>query len=577
MAAEIVAEVIVVGTGIGGLAAAKTYLELSPDTNLILIEKRPTLGGVWSEENCYEGLKTNNLGGFYEFTDFPMGEKYGVKEDGHIPGYTLHRYLNDFAGDFDLRRRIRFNTRVTSAEKLDHGWRLCAESTDTECSRIQFICEKLIVSSGLASTPNPVKITGKEDFGRPVINHTQLRTEGARIAEDPNVKTVTVVGASKTGYDVVHLMASHGKKVDWIIRKSGGGGVWMTSPWVPFAGSLTKLELLATMRFFTWFSPCVWGDFDGFSWIRRLLHGTRLGRWLVHHFWEKTRMDVIHANGYRREKCLKYLEPHESLFWSARVGILNYASDIHNYLRSGQVKITKKDIKDLSADGRVTFTDETSIQTDALVAITGWKLGSTLTYKPAGLDAQLGIPSSQLNEKEEAKWASLDAAADHEILTRFPYLRDPPAPIPYTQTVSPFRLYRGIAPPGLTVQSDHSLAYMKMVHSTSNMIIAETQALWVYAYLNGQLRIDRSDVYRQTALMSRYGKHRYPCGFSAWYPEFVYDAVPYADMLLSDLGLNRRRKPSLWKEVFEGYTVHDYRGITREWARAQQGRKGLEG
>lgn len=32
-------EVIVVGAGIGGLAAAKTYLELSPLTNLIILEK----------------------------------------------------------------------------------------------------------------------------------------------------------------------------------------------------------------------------------------------------------------------------------------------------------------------------------------------------------------------------------------------------------------------------------------------------------------------------------------------------------------------------------------------------------
>ncbi|EAU37658.1 predicted protein [Aspergillus terreus NIH2624] len=529
------AEVIVVGAGIGGLAAAKTYLELSPGTSLLLIEKRPTLGGVWAEENCYEGLKTNNLGGTYEFSDFPMGEKYGVKEDGHISGYTLHRYLNDFADHFDLRRRMHFNTRILQAEKLDSGWRLYAESTTggKGSGPLRYTCYKLIVSSGLSSTPNPVNIDGKEDFNRPIIDHTQLRSEGARIAQNPAVKSVTVVGASKTGYDVVHLMASNGKKVDWIIRESGGGGVWMASPWVPFAGAITKLELLATMRYFTWFSPCVWGGFDGFSWIRKLLHQTRIGR------------------------CL---------FWSARVGILNYPSDIHDYLRSGQVKITIKDIDHLSAPGLVTFSDGTSIQTDALVAITGWKLGSTLEYKPDGLDAQLGIPSSYSDTKENAFWEQLDSEADKEILGRFPYLRNPPSRIPYKQNVTPFRLYRGIAPPSLTTLGDYSLAYMKMVHSTSNVIIAETQALWVYAYLNGKLRIDAADVYRQTALMSRYGKHRYPCGFSEWYPEFVYDAIPYADMLLSDLGVRSWRKPTWRREMFEGYTIHDYRGINREWA-----------
>ncbi|KAJ5397846.1 hypothetical protein N7509_005959 [Penicillium cosmopolitanum] len=561
-------EVIVIGAGIGGLAAAKTYFELSPLIDLVIVEKRPTLGGVWSEENCYEGLKTNNLGGTYEFTDFPMGEKYDVKEDRHIPGAALHSYLNDFADKFDIRRRISFNTQVLEIEKLGQGWRLTTQTSDSSSS-IMYTCDKLIISSGLSSTPNPVNIRGIDEFERPVINHAQLRGKGERIAHDPNVNTVTVMGASKTGYDVVHMMASNHKKVHWVIRESGGGGVWMASPWAKFAGVKTKLELLATTRFFTWFSPCIFGDFDGFSWIRKILHQTRLGRYFVHRFWENIRADIIYLNGYRKEECLRYLEPLESLFWSARVGILNYPVDIHDYLRSGQVKIIRKDIDHLSGPGIVTFSDDTSIQTDALVAITGWKLAQSVVYKPDGLDSSLGIPSSNASEEDRILWRQLNNKADEEILGRFPCLRNPPPAVPYKQDVSPFRLYRGIAPPSLVAKGDNSIAYIKMVHSTSNMIIAECQALWAYAYLNGKITLNETKVYHQTALLSRYGKHRYPCGFSAWYPEFVYDAIPYVDMLLYDLELNRWRKPTLRKEIFEGYTIHDYRGITQEWLRLQ--------
>lgn len=268
------------------------------------------MGGVWSEENCYEGLKTNNLGGTYEFTDFPMGEKYGIKEDNHIPGHVLHRYFNDFAHHFDLYRRIHFGIDVLQVEKLDQGWNLTTATTSPG-QTIIYTCEKLIMCTGLSSTPNPVQIQGVENFERPVINHSQLREQGAQIAQDPNVKNVTVVGASKTGYDVVHLMASNGKKVNWIIRESGGGGVWMSSPWAKFAGVKTKLELLVTMRFFTWFSPCIFGDFDGFSWIRKALHQTRLGRYFVDRFWEGIRLDVIDQNAYRKEECLAHLEPLE--------------------------------------------------------------------------------------------------------------------------------------------------------------------------------------------------------------------------------------------------------------------------
>lgn len=244
-----------------------------------------------------------------------MGEKYGIKEDRHIPGSVLHSYLNDFATHFDILRRIDFNTQVLDIEKLGQGWRLNTETTDSS-STVVYTCDKIIVCSGLASTPNPVNIRGIDEFERPVLNHSQLREEGARIAHDPNVETVTVVGASKTGYDVVHMMASNHKRVDWVIRESGGGGVWMSSPWAKFAGAKTKLELLATMRFFTWFSPCIFGDFDGFSWIRKVLHQTRLGRYFVHKFWEGIRMDIIDQNGYRKEECLQHLEPLERLGWA---------------------------------------------------------------------------------------------------------------------------------------------------------------------------------------------------------------------------------------------------------------------
>ena len=36
-------------------------------------------------------------------------------------------------------------------------------------------------------------------------------------------------------------------------------------------------------------------------------------------------------------------------------------------------------------------------------------------------------------------------------------------------------------------------------------------------------------------------------------------------MLLTDLGLRKWRKGSWRKEVFEGYTIHDYKGINQEW------------
>ncbi|KAF5637631.1 dimethylaniline monooxygenase [Fusarium tjaetaba] len=525
------ASIIIVGTGVGGLAAAKTYLELDPEADILLLEKRSGLGGVWAEENCYDGLKTNNLRGTYEFTDFPLDDSYGVKDGEHIPGLVLYRYMTDFAVKFDVFRRIRFNVNIHMIEKLDKGgWELVGED-NTAAEKpvpVSYRCEKLIMCTGLASTPNPVSYPGREAFGKPVLNHGQLKVEAHEVASDPNVMSVTIVGASKTGYDAVQLMASRGKKVTWVIRESGGGGVWMSPPWVKMGPFTLQLEHVATMRFFTWFSPCVWGEYDGYSWVRRFLHGTWLGRTMVHRLWEKIRMDTVNFNGYRKNESISQLEPYESLFWSARVGVLNYPGNIHDYVTSGQVQIIKKDISHLSKNGTINFADDTTSQTDALIAITGWKLSPNIQYKPDGIEASLGIPTENMSSEEQDFWTHLDKDAEHEILQKFPYLTRPPKNvIPYKQKVSPYRLYRGMAPPGLTSRSDNSIVFIKMVHSTANIIIAETQALWAYAYLNNKIQINKDRVYKETALSSCYGRLRYPCGFSAWYPEFVYDTVPF--------------------------------------------------
>lgn len=271
------------------------------------------MGGVWARENCYEGLKTNNLHGTYEFSDFPMDAKYGVQDGEHIPCSVMHQYFCDFVDHFDIRRRVRFNTNVLEVKQLEDGWKLSADITHDaqQHQPAAYICKKLIICSGLASTPRPISIPGQQEFERPIISHARLLDKGAELASDPKIESVTVVGASKSGYDAVHLMASHGKKVVWVVRKTGGGAVWMMLPWVNLGWVRAKLESLGTTRFYSWFSPCIWGDNDGFGRIRRLLHGTRVGRFLVHHFWEKMKMDTIEVNGYRREASIKHLEPTE--------------------------------------------------------------------------------------------------------------------------------------------------------------------------------------------------------------------------------------------------------------------------
>ncbi|XPS80674.1 hypothetical protein M3J07_012647 [Ascochyta lentis] len=53
-------DLVIVGAGIHGLIALKTYRDIHPDASILAIDKGRSLGGVWAEDRLYPGLHTNN-------------------------------------------------------------------------------------------------------------------------------------------------------------------------------------------------------------------------------------------------------------------------------------------------------------------------------------------------------------------------------------------------------------------------------------------------------------------------------------------------------------------------------------
>ncbi|KAJ5207533.1 hypothetical protein N7491_001838 [Penicillium cf. griseofulvum] len=581
-------DLVVVGAGWSGLSAIKTYREVNPGHNVLLLEAASSVGGVWAKHRLYKGLKSNNMLGTYEYSDFPMDEAtFGIKPGQHIPGHVIQKYMEAYIQHFNFANCIRLEHHVESAQhNLDGTWQLTvSHGADTTTINTK----KMIVATGITSQAYLPTFKGQESFDAPLFHCRDLLQHQDAVLQSG--QRATVFGGTKSAWDAAYACATAGMKVDWVIRESGHGPCWMAPPYVT---PLKKwLEKLVTTRLLTWFSPCIWGAADGYSGIRDFLHGTWLGRKIVDAFWGILGDDVVQLNGYDKHPEMKKLKPWVGPFWIASsLSILNYPTDFFDLIKDGTIKVHIADIERLS-DHTVHLSSGDALSSSALICSTGWRCTPNLKFLPEGIDRELGFPWSvdPLNE-------NMVKAADEEILRRFPRLRDQPKPNPnYTPlneqseaaVPHPFRLAKFMVP--LSLVNERSLAFMGITMTINTTLIAQTQALWISAYFKGDLTpathetcpidvraasglktedVSEIDLAWETALFTEFGKYRYPGGFGRRNPDFVFDAIPYVDLMLGELGLSPKRKHGLLARCLEPYGPEDYRGLVEEWKSKQR-------
>ncbi|ETI19926.1 hypothetical protein G647_08941 [Cladophialophora carrionii CBS 160.54] len=567
--------------GPSGLCAAKTIRECEPDARVKILDSNKTVGGVWSKEKIYPGLKTNNIRGGIDFSDFPMHDGFGVPAGQHVSGEAMHQYIRAYAEQFGLLSLVDFESHVAEISKLKdlRGWNVKLRAGTEIHTR------KLIVATGVTNAPNQPQLSGSEEFGGPIMHSAELGMQGTALTDNAKVETVAVLGGGKSAYDTVHLAGKAGKKVEWIIRKSGKGPEWVFP--ARTMGPLQAVrEKLPARRIVSFFSPNLWND--GFGWIRHFLHFTRIGKTIAQKFWINLHKATLEDCGMRKDERTKVLEPEQSPFWYGTAsGIYSYEKDIYDMVKTGQVRVHREDIAQLS-DHTITFQSGVAIKADAIVTATGFSAKPTVKFLPETSHSALGVPSSTYTTSQHQFWDALNAKADATIGASFPRLLAGPFKSPTSSDIqpfnpgmdkeanyTPFRLYRAIAPPGLTQAGDHSLAFVSMFSNLANTPRMELQCLWAYAYLNDALtlRPDPATVFDETALLAQYARHRAPYGHGRFFPDLVFDQVPYMDSLLQDLGLPYWRKANIFAEVFSPYMAPDYRGVVQEWLRANGGGK----
>jgi len=560
---------------------AKTYIEASPDNDVLILESAKSIGGVWAKERLYPGLKTNNLLGSYEFSDFPMSpERFGTQKGQHIPGTAVHNYLTQFADHFHLSSRIRLETRLDSAEmKENREWLLHVSSVAADGGledKSSLVARKLVIATGLTSEPFIPTYPGQSSFQGNILHSRELKAH----AKDIEVaQEAVVLGGSKSAWDVCFSAAMAGAHVNMVIRPSGGGPGWVWPVW--FTPLQLSIQLLATTRLFTLFDPCIWADGSGFHWIKYFLHRTWLGRRLVSLFWNTLATIVYTAHGYDNHPETRKLKPWTSPYWMGNsLAVHNYESNWFDLVRNDRISVHIADVVSLSK-GEVHLSNGSSLKADTFICCTGWKVVPPIQFLPERLASELGFPAISTEDD------ILMRKADYQILSQVPALRDGPKrtlPVP-TDPISaetkkswkrskPYQLYRFMIPYEKRFLDHRNIAFIGAHLAINAVMVAQAQALWITAFFKEKIQhldpsnIDYEGVRYETILHSEYEKIRHPPGAGGSgerCPDLVFDGIAYIDLLLNDLGLKIFRKETLWKEIFSRYVPADYQGIVEEW------------
>jgi len=206
--------------------------------------------------------------------------------------------------------------------------------------------------------------------------------------------------------------------------------------------------------------------------------------------------------------------------------------------------------------------NESTIPCDVLVYCTGWNPVSYLFSSEKASGLGLSVPITEVDPKAESYWQALETAAETGVLSRFPYLDDPP---PYNRsepTHAPFRLYKAMAP--VIDEADHSIVFLGKMVVGNNFRTAEAQALWAVAYLDGKVNVPESEMAKDVAMTVAWNRRRYlnKGQLGSW---FYFDVIAYADMLLEQLKLSSHRRKGWFKNLMDPCFADDLKGLGAEY------------
>ncbi|MDA9540298.1 steroid monooxygenase [Bradyrhizobium sp. CCBAU 21362] len=189
-------DVAVVGAGFAGLYLLHRLRQAGFTT--VALEEAGDVGGTWYW-NRYPGARCDIQTIDYSYTFDPELEAAWTWSEKYATQPEILRYLGFVADRYDLRRDIRFGTKVTEAK-----WNEAAERWQlTTDNGAPVSCRHYIMATGCLSAPKPPEIDGVKDFKGEVYFTGRWPHDGVNLAG----KRVAVIGTGSSGIQSIPLIA----------------------------------------------------------------------------------------------------------------------------------------------------------------------------------------------------------------------------------------------------------------------------------------------------------------------------------------------------------------------------------
>ncbi len=194
------ADVVVIGAGFAGLRALYTLRALGK--KVVVLEGSADVGGVWYH-NAYPGARCDVESFDYSYRFSPELEQEWRWSERYATQPEILRYISHVVERFDLRKDIRFNSRMKRADFDEAKLRW---SVTTEDGR-QWSAQYFVLAVGQLSTTKAPDYPGQAGFQGEIIHSGVWPKHKVEFAG----KRVGIIGTGSSGMQMTPVIAKKAK------------------------------------------------------------------------------------------------------------------------------------------------------------------------------------------------------------------------------------------------------------------------------------------------------------------------------------------------------------------------------